>query len=67
MIGSEVPSWARLDLGARYMFLQPNGKPVTIRANVTNVLNSGYWDANSFGQLTLSDPRVFWLSATIDF
>ncbi|SLM50099.1 putative tonB-dependent receptor protein [Nitrospira japonica] len=63
----EVPSWARLDLGARYMFLQPNGKPVTIRANVTNVLDSGYWDANAFGQLTLSDPRVFWLSATIDF
>lgn len=63
----EVPGWARLDLGARYMFLQPNGKPVTIRANVTNVLDSGYWDANSFGQLTVSDPRVFWLSATIDF
>ncbi|BCA56584.1 Ferrichrome-iron receptor [Nitrospira sp. KM1] len=63
----EIPSWARLDLGARYMFLQPNGKPVTIRANVTNALNSGYWDSNTFGQLTLSDPRIFWLSATVDF
>jgi len=63
----EVPSWARLDLGARYTILQPTGKPITFRVNVTNVLNNNYWDASSFGQLTLSDPRIVWLSATINF
>jgi len=63
----EVPSWARLDLGARYTILQPTGKPITFRVNVTNVLNNNYWDASSFGQFTLSDPRIVWLSATINF
>lgn len=63
----EMPDWARVDIGARYRLEWAFGKPVTIRANVQNVLDASYWDANSFGQLTLSDPMTFSLSATFDF
>jgi iron complex outermembrane receptor protein len=38
-----------------------------VRANLDNVLDKSYWDANSFGQLTVSEPRTFLLSATFDF
>ncbi|MGY8628386.1 MULTISPECIES: TonB-dependent receptor [Nitrosomonas] len=63
----KIPDWTRLDMGARYMFERSNGKLITLRANINNVLGKNYWDANAFGQLTLSDPRVFLVSATVDF
>ena len=58
-----IPGWTRLDIGARYRL----HKAVTVRANLDNVLDKSYWDANPFGQLTVSEPRTFSLSATFDF
>ena len=62
----KIPHWTRLDVGARYRF-KVAGKGVTIRANLNNVLDKSYWDANAFGQISLSDPRTFSLSMTFDF
>lgn len=63
----QIPDWVRFDLGARYTF-DMNGKPVTIRANVINVANKGYWAAATptYG-LVLGAPRTFLLSTTFDF
>ncbi|MBO3274251.1 TonB-dependent receptor [Pseudomonas schmalbachii] len=62
----DIPAWTRLDIGARYRFERGEGKAVTLRANLDNALDDNYWDANSFGQLTLNDPRTLSLSATFD-
>jgi iron complex outermembrane receptor protein len=63
----QIPDWVRFDLGARYTF-DLRGKPVTIRANVINVANNGYWAAATpvFG-LVLGTPRTYLLSTTFDF
>lgn len=63
-----IPDWTRVDLGARYTFERTNGKPVTIRASVENVLDESYWAAasSSFG-LARGAPRTVLLSATFDF
>lgn len=66
----KVPSWQRLDLGARYM-LKIAAQTLTIRANLENVTGSDYWAAvGGFpgeGYLTLGDPRTLAISASIDF
>jgi iron complex outermembrane receptor protein len=51
-----VPSWTRLDLGARYSF--GDEKPLTIRAQVENVTNSRYWVSAFSGGLAPSGARV---------
>lgn len=51
-----VPSWTRLDLGARYSF--GNEKPLIIRAQVENVTNSRYWVSAFSGGLVPSGARV---------
>jgi iron complex outermembrane receptor protein len=62
-----LPGWARWDVGARYA-LQGFGRPVTLRANVLNVANRGYWEGSAgSGGIVLSAPRTVNLSATIDF
>lgn len=63
----ELPDWVRFDVGARYTF-KLNGKPVTIRGNILNVANKGYWASAtpSFG-LSLGAPRTYLLSTTFDF
>jgi iron complex outermembrane receptor protein len=58
-----IPDWTRLDIGARYRLNQT----VIVRANLHNVLDKNYWDANAFGQITVSEPRTVALSATFDF
>jgi iron complex outermembrane receptor protein len=57
-----VPSWTRLDLGARYSFGEE--KPLTIRAEVENVANNRYWASAFSGGLVPSGPRVVnvWIS-----
>lgn len=57
-----VPSWTKLDLGARYTFGQE--KPLTIRAEVENVANNRYWASAFSGGLVPSGPRVVnvWIS-----
>lgn len=66
----KVPSWQRLDLGARYT-LKIAAQTLTIRANLENVTGSDYWaSVGGFpgeGYLTLGDPRTLAISASIDF
>jgi iron complex outermembrane receptor protein len=38
----EIPAWTRLDFGARYN-TRIDGRPVTLRALVQNVLDTNYW------------------------
>lgn len=63
----KLPSWTRLDLGARYA-TRLGGKPVVFRASVDNVFDKDYWQGVFFnGSVTLGAPRIFRLSATMDF
>ncbi len=46
-----IPDWVRFDIGARYVLdnvKSPTGKPVAIRFNVENVLDTNYWSMVSF-------------------
>ena len=65
-----VPSWTRLDLGARYV-TEVQGKLVTLRGRVDNVTNCSYWasaggTADS-GYLVMGGPRTYSLTASVDF
>ncbi len=63
----QIPDWVRFDVGARYTF-DLRGKPVTIRANVINVANAGYWaSATPTYGLSLGAPRTYMLSTTFNF
>jgi iron complex outermembrane receptor protein len=63
-----IPEWTRIDLGARYTFMQGwNGKPLTVRANVENVFDEDYWVSGNNGSIALSQPRTYMLSSTVDF
>lgn len=61
----KVPSWTRVDVGARYTF-QNKSKPVTIRATVANVFNKNHWIGNTSGSLAVGGPRTFLLSTTME-
>lgn len=65
-----LPSWTRLDLGARYK-LKLDERDVTLRARLDNVTGRDYW-ASTGGYpgrnyLTLGEPRTLSVSATVDF
>jgi len=67
----QIDGWERFDLGARYAF-KVEGRDVTLRANVENVLNDRYWASagasdDSEAGLTLSSPRTWLLSTTVAF
>ena len=67
----QIDSWERFDVGARYAF-KVDDKHVTLRANVENVADKRYWSSagasdDSEPGLTLSTPRTYLLSATVDF
>lgn len=65
-----IPDWARFDVGARYTFdnaRSPTGHPVTLRFNVENLFDAGYWATASGGFLVQGSPRTFKLSATANF
>jgi iron complex outermembrane receptor protein len=67
----EIDSWERFDVGARYAF-KVDETNVTVRANVENVADKRYWSSagasdDSEPGLTLSTPRTYLLSATVDF
>ncbi|MGC4097117.1 MAG: TonB-dependent receptor [Nitrospira sp.] len=63
-----VKGWTQWDLGARYRFEYIEGKPITIRAFLENVLDNNAWYGSSqAGQIIVRDPRTFLLSATFDF
>ena len=61
-----TPSWARLDIGARYA-TKLSGKPVVFRANLENVSDKGYWITGINGYSTTGLPRTLMLSASVDF
>jgi iron complex outermembrane receptor protein len=67
----EIDAWTRMDVGARYAF-KVDEKNITLRANVENVADKRYWSSagasdDSEPGLTLSTPRTYLLSATVDF
>jgi iron complex outermembrane receptor protein len=61
-----VSAWTRFDVGARYTFERRDGKPVTLRANVTNLFDMNYWMA-PLSTLTEGAPRTVMISLTSDF
>ncbi|MDM0115547.1 TonB-dependent receptor [Variovorax sp. J22R133] len=65
-----VPSWTRLDVGARYM-TEVSGKLLTLRARIDNLTNRNYWASvggyPNNGYLVLGAPRTFNLTASVDF
>jgi iron complex outermembrane receptor protein len=62
-----IPSWTRLDLGARYKTNIANA-PFTLRASIENLFGKDYWAAtsSSFG-LARGAPRTLLVSGTVDF
>lgn len=62
----ELPDWVRWDLGARYSFAA-YGTPITVRANVENVLGEEYWSSSTGGYLSLGAPRTFLVSTSFQF
>jgi iron complex outermembrane receptor protein len=63
----KLPSWTRLDIGARYA-TRISGKDVVFRAGIRNVFNKRYWEGvPASGYATVGAPRTFMLSATLDF
>jgi iron complex outermembrane recepter protein len=66
----ELPSWTRLDIGARYLASFGN-QGVTLRLAVHNLTDRSYWaSAGGYpgsGYLVQGDPRTVILSASIDF
>jgi iron complex outermembrane receptor protein len=64
----EIPSWTRVDAGVRYT-TAISGRKTTFRANVVNLFDRNYWAGPYHGEgyTTLSAPRTFSLSATVDF
>ncbi|AYM09330.1 TonB-dependent receptor (plasmid) [Agrobacterium radiobacter] len=63
----KIPSWTRLDLGARYK-TEIENRPVTFRASVENVFDKDYWSGvASYSTIAQGAPRTFKLSMTTDF
>ncbi|WP_462380088.1 TonB-dependent receptor [Pseudomonas sp. Marseille-QA0892] len=66
----ELPSWTRVDLGARYT-LKVEERDVTLRANLNNVTGRDYWASTggyaNNNYLVLGEPRTLTVSASVDF
>jgi len=63
----KLPSWTRVDIGARYA-TRISGNNIVFRAGVRNVFNKNYWEGvPASGLATVGAPRTFMLSATMDF
>ena len=67
----KVPSWTRLDIGARYLVPMGEDRLLTLRARVENVADHDYWASSGgfpgSGYLTVGAPRTLMVSATVDF
>ena len=67
----KVPSWTRLDIGARYVIPAGGNRLITLRARVENVTDSDYWASSGGfpgeGYLTVGAPRTLMVSGTVDF
>lgn len=60
-----VPGHFTWDLGARYNF-KVDGTPLTVRADVFNVLNKDYWNALDRNSVFLGNGRTYMVSLTAD-
>jgi iron complex outermembrane receptor protein len=58
-----LPSYAIFQAGLRQRF-EIEGKPVTVRARVTNLFDTFVWNANNAGLYQTNGPRAFTLSLT---
>lgn len=67
---SEIDSWNRLDIGAKYTF-DIDDTAVSLLARVNNVNNKAYWASTGgfpgANYLVLGEPRTVSLSANFDF
>ncbi|HYP86131.1 TonB-dependent siderophore receptor [Variovorax sp.] len=61
-----LPSWTRYDIGARYR-TNVGGKGLVLRAGIENLTDENVWLVSGNNYLTVSAPRTFVLSATMDF
>lgn len=62
-----IPSWATLDLGARYR-IAIDDHSITLRASLRNVFDNHYWSGvSTFNTLAVGEPRTIRLSITADF
>jgi len=62
-----MPSWTRLDLGARYA-MRVAGKALTLRASVHNLADRRYWEGVYMSRyVSPAAPRTVLVSATMDF
>lgn len=61
-----IPGRTVFDAGARYA-TKVSGRPLTLRASVTNLTNKAYWAKPHYTTLALGAPRTLCLSATMDF
>lgn len=63
----QLTDWTRFDVGARYV-LPVEGRDVTMRAYITNLLDSDYWSGTfSDGVLMQNEGRTYMMSATAGF
>ena len=67
----QVPSWTRVDVGARYLMDIGNNRTLTLRARIDNLTNRAYWESvggyPGANYLVLARPRTFALSGTVNF
>lgn len=61
-----LPSYTVYALGARYVTAIKQA-PLTIRANIENLLDKNYWSTSHYNVLALGQGRTFTLSASMDF
>lgn len=62
----EIPSWTRLDLGARYK-TEISSHPVMFNLVAENVTNEGYWASAYGGYLTQGRPMTARFSVSTEF
>ena len=67
----KVPSWTRVDIGARYLVPLSNDTSLTLRGRLDNIADKDYYaSVGGFpgsGYLTLGAPRTLTVSASYDF
>jgi iron complex outermembrane receptor protein len=61
-----LPAYGTLNFGIRYGFRR-EGNTFTLRARVSNILNSFDWNVTSSGLYFYTSPRVLTLTLTGDF